>query len=179
MFDSFGNYLQLMNAILSLDVCAPDFELPPTWLWDVLESFVLQFNRFHNFRHSAQNLDPDSLQLLRDHEHVWSAQTMTRYLQVLVKKSGIDHDMTPDKYLQMLEQQKEADPQPSIFFRFLGQFSSVGLLVTHCLLGDYYSALEALRLFDINSRQVSITLSALLFHSLNHPPPTITSLSVS
>lgn len=44
-FDSFQNYVELFNLLLSLSSSEPEFELPVSWLWDILDEFIYQVGR--------------------------------------------------------------------------------------------------------------------------------------
>ena len=35
-FDSFQTYVDLFNLLRNLDTDAPDFELPTSWMWDII-----------------------------------------------------------------------------------------------------------------------------------------------
>jgi hypothetical protein len=41
-FDSFQNYVDLFNLLLGLNSTDPEFELPISWLWDILDEFIYQ-----------------------------------------------------------------------------------------------------------------------------------------
>lgn len=46
---SFKNYVELFNVILGLSE-EPEFDLPVSWLWEMIDGFVEQFHLFHVFR---------------------------------------------------------------------------------------------------------------------------------
>ncbi len=46
---SFHNYVELFNVILGLSE-EPEFDLPTSWLWEMIDGFVEQFYSFHIFR---------------------------------------------------------------------------------------------------------------------------------
>lgn len=71
-FDSFQNYIDLFNIILGLNSEKPELELPITWLWDILDEFIYQFQSFHLFRNHIKKDDLTETELkdLIDNPHV-------------------------------------------------------------------------------------------------------------
>lgn len=49
-FNSFFNYCDLFNYILSADTPVP-LELPDQWLWELIDEFVYQFQSFAQYRY--------------------------------------------------------------------------------------------------------------------------------
>lgn len=152
-FDSFQNYISLFNIILGLTTEQPELLLPANWLWDIVDEFIYQFRSFHQYRTRVKSLDEEDMELLRDHQHVWSPQTVIRYLHALVNKAGIDITSTR-------EERKEQPDDGSIspLFRTLGEFSLIGLSRVLCLLSDYPGALEALSPIKLSDPQAPFTL---------------------
>ncbi len=68
--DSFQNYASLFNWILSLDVKTPQVSLPISWLWDMVDEFIYQFQSFHTYRNKKSALPASDIPLLKEHEHV-------------------------------------------------------------------------------------------------------------
>jgi len=67
-FDSFQNYVDLFNLVLGLDSAEPAFELPSTWLWDIVDEFIYQFQTFHLFRNKVADLSAEEIAMLKEHE---------------------------------------------------------------------------------------------------------------
>jgi len=166
--DSFQNYIDLFNIILGLNVDSPELELPIGWMWDIFDEFIYQFQSFHQFRTRTKELTKDEIQLLKRHEHVFSGQTVIRYLHALVKRSGITptklSSTNGDKSEKKEEGGKEKDSKDekkdekeeavvAPFIKMLAQFSLIGLCRVNSLLGDYTSALKVLETIDLNNKR--------------------------
>jgi len=134
-FNSFNNYINFFNTLLGLTTNAPELALPAVWLWDIIDEFIYQFRSFHTMRGSRRKSDSnaDEMQLLKDHPHVWSAQTVIQYLHALVNKAN-----------------KAPQGIVAPFFKHAAEFSLIGLCRVNCLLGDYYGALQALETLPLD-----------------------------
>jgi len=150
-FDAFQTYVDLFDALLGLDTANPAWELPNTWVWDVVESFVSQFQAFHVFRNKVKDRSEYEINLLKEHEHMWSAQTVVQYLHALVKKAKIDMNKKAS------EQDEQAESGVSTMFRTLGMFSLVSLLRVNALLCDFPSALKCLEPLDLRRARPLVT----------------------
>lgn len=154
-FESFQNYVDLFNTLLGLDSTDPEFELPISWLWDILDEFIYQFQTFHLFRNKVSELTPDEISMLKENEHMWSAQTVLQYLHALVRKAGIDLNKKAAE--QTINVVSEDKPAVNSMFKTLGYFSLIGLLRVNTLLCDYPSALKALDPVDLRANRSMFT----------------------
>lgn len=134
-FDSFQNYIDLFNIILGLDSTDPELEIPSVWLWDIINDFIYQFRSFHQFRNDVGGLKaalkPEEMQILRDHCHVWSAQTVVPYFHALIAKAESSSDSVHP------------------FFHNIAEFALIGLAHLMCILADYHTALQVLEDVDL------------------------------
>lgn len=160
-FDSFQNYVDLFNLLLGLDSADAAFELPTAWLWDCLDEFIYQFQTFHLFRNKVSQLTPDEVAMLKENEHMWSAQTVMQYLHALVRKAGIDLTKKAAEQTEAAADDDKAAVSP--MFKTLGYFSLVGLLRVNALLCDYQTALKSLDPVDLRLHR-SIFTAALPCH---------------
>lgn len=139
--DSFENYVNLFNILITLNPKDPELELPAVWIWDIIDEFVSQFRAFHSFRTNVPSMKHeilgDELESLRANEHHWSAHSVIRYLYTLSKKAGFTHAGKVDI------------KDNSVMFKMVGEFSQIGLARVNVLLGDYTSALQALDNIDL------------------------------
>lgn len=142
-FESFQNYISLFNFFLQLDPSEPKIDLPIVWLWDIIDEFTYQFRTFHEYRTTTNELDPEELRMLKDHVHVWSAQTVIRYLSAFVEKADHVRNQCRGKVKNI--------------FSTLSDYSLVGLCQVMCLISDYTSSLEALAPLDFNSKNSSFS----------------------
>jgi translation initiation factor 3 subunit L len=163
-FDSFQNYVDLFNLILSLDSNTPTFELPISWLWDLIDEFIYQFQTFHLFRNKVADLTPEEINMLKEHEHMWSAQTVLQYLHALVRKAGIDLNKkasesapVPAAAAAAVAGEEEKSTGVHSMYRTLGYFSLIGLLRVNALLCDYQSALKCLDPIDLRKNRSLFT----------------------
>jgi len=154
-FNSFHNYINFFNTLLGLTTNAPELVLPSVWLWDIIDEFIYQFRSFHTMRGSRRKSDTnaDEMQLIKDHPHVWSAQTVIQYLHALVNKAN-----------------KAPQGNVAPFFKVAAEFSLIGLCRVNCLLGDYYGALAALETLplDMGKRPYYDCQSILACHTTLH-----------
>jgi translation initiation factor 3 subunit L len=142
--------VDIFNLLLSLDTAQPAFELPTSWLWDIVDEFIYQFQTFHLFRNKVKDLTPEEISMLKEHEHMWSAQTVLQYLHALVRKAGIDMS-------KKAAEQADESPAAMSQFRNLGYFSLIGLLRVNALLCDYQSALKCLDPIDLRKNRALFT----------------------
>jgi translation initiation factor 3 subunit L len=154
-FNSFHNYINFFNTLLGLTTSTPELVLPAVWLWDIIDEFIYQFRSFHTMRGSHRKSDgnTDELQLLKDHPHVWSAQTVIQYLHALVNKAN-----------------KAPQGNVAPFFKYAAEFSLIGLCRVNVLLGDYYGALQSLDSLplDMNKRPYYDCQGILACHTTLH-----------
>lgn len=139
---SFQTYTDLFDYLLERED-SPALELPPGWVWDIVDEFIYQFQEFYHYRgnrlRSGKGADEASL---KTSSEVWNVRTVLKYLHAFSKKSEI---------LSVLAGATEANA--SLFttiplYRLLGTYSLIGLLRVHCLLGDYYNALKSVALLQ-------------------------------
>jgi hypothetical protein len=50
--------------IIGFDAEEPELELPPVWLWDIIDEFINQFQSFHQYRSRVSALSADDCMLL-------------------------------------------------------------------------------------------------------------------
>ncbi len=93
-FESWYNYCHLFDYILGCEEV--ELGLPLQWLWDMVDEFLFQFQSFSQTRCKLSNKTPHEISLLKGHPHVWSVNTVLRYLESLIQKS---------KIVQLLNQQ--------------------------------------------------------------------------
>lgn len=131
-FDSFQNYIDLFNHLLGLDESTPELILPTIYQYDLIHYFIQQFIEFHQYRQNTAELSAGDINTLCDSGvHLWSAQTVLRYLHAFIRKSGID-DSTADNSIIHTQ------------FKSFGQFASIGLCRVNTVLCDYQNALISL-----------------------------------
>ncbi|THD26709.1 Eukaryotic translation initiation factor 3 subunit L [Fasciola hepatica] len=147
MIQSYLNYCSLFNALIKSDKPV-ELVLPNQWLWDIIDEFLYQFQKFSNFR-SRQKHKPEDETLLRDNPCVWSIHSVLNVLYSLVEKSSINE--------QLSYYAKQGDPDEiadefgrCVLYKMLGFFSLIGLCRLHCLLGDYYTAIKVLENIKIS-----------------------------
>ncbi|VEL28413.1 unnamed protein product [Protopolystoma xenopodis] len=151
MRNSFANYCSLFAELL--DASKPLLlELPCQWLWDIIDEFIYQFQKFTIFRSRSKH-KPDEEALLKENHKVWSIHSVLNILHKLVEKSNINEQ------LQYYATSSDPDLVAGEFgscpvYKMLGFFSLIGLCRLHVLLGDYFKALRFLKHIDL-SRIVS------------------------
>lgn len=91
-FNSFYNYCDLFNYILSADEPVP-LELPDLWLWELIDEFVYQFQSFAQYRARLQKKTPQELQTIEMNNKVWNVLCVLNVLHSLVDKSNIKQQL--------------------------------------------------------------------------------------
>ncbi|VDP83331.1 unnamed protein product [Schistosoma mattheei] len=122
--------------------------LPNQWLWDIIDEFLYQFQKFCSFRSRLKLKPEDEAQLLKNPK-IWSIHSVLNVLYSLVAKSNINELLS---YYA-----KQGDPDDiaddfgrCVLYKMLGFFSLIGLCRLHCLLGDYYTAIKVLENIKFN-----------------------------
>jgi len=169
-FKSWQNYVDLFNLIINTDK-VPEWSLPSTWLWDIMDEFIYQFTQFRTFRSKLQSKSNAELEFLREAEEtspLWGIHSVLNVLYSIVEKSCI---------IQSLEAalgssgKSKTNRQPSQFdefadsemYKYLGYFSLIGLLKFHVLTGDYQLAIDSIKnqpiemLYELNENEWFIT----------------------
>ncbi|KAF8563390.1 hypothetical protein P879_07991 [Paragonimus westermani] len=147
MIQSYLNYCSLFNALIKADKPAP-LNLPYQWLWDIIDEFIYQFQKFSTFR-SRQKHKPEDETQLRENPRIWSIHSVLNVLYSLVEKSSINEQLS--YYAQQGDPDEIADEfGRCVLYKMLGFFSLIGLCRLHCLLGDYYTAIKVLENIKIS-----------------------------
>ncbi|PWN28680.1 hypothetical protein BDZ90DRAFT_279021 [Jaminaea rosea] len=155
-FSSYDSYCDFFNHVLNSDGPVA-LELPPQWLWDIVDEFIYQFQSYSQWRNRAGSKTEDELQLLQD-GGVWSSYSVLNVLYSLIQKSRITE--------QLVAMQEGRDPDEVAgefgskpLYKMLGYFSIIGLLRVHVLLGDYTLALQMLDHLDLGKKSSSSSSS--------------------
>mmetsp|Transcript_32903 Transcript_32903/g.86125 ORF Transcript_32903/g.86125 Transcript_32903/m.86125 type:complete len:521 (+) Transcript_32903:167-1729(+) len=154
--ESFENFCDLFNMIVhsaddptQVDELA-GVELPPKWLWDIIDEFIYQFESFSQYRARLKKDDPE-LAIVKENPRLWNVHIVLNVLHSLIDKSNIN---------QQLEAFKNGENPNEVagefgtrqLYKFLGYFSLVGLLRLHCLLGDYHQALRVMEHIELDKK---------------------------
>ncbi|TGZ73468.1 hypothetical protein CRM22_001491 [Opisthorchis felineus] len=147
MVQSYLNYCALFNKLIQSEKPV-SLTLPNQWLWDIIDEFLYQFQKFSNFR-ARQKHKPEDEAQLHANPRVWSIHSVLNVLYSLVEKSNINE--------QLCYYAKQGDPDEiadefgrCVLYKMLGFFSLIGLCRLHCLLGDYYTAIKVLENIKIS-----------------------------
>eukprot|EP00871_Galdieria_phlegrea_P004115 jgi/Galph1/4704/GphlegSOOS_G3358.1 len=164
--EAWDNYCDLFNFVLNDGLV--DVELPPSWLWDITDEFIYQFETWCLYRSRLKNKTEEEIAYLQDNDHIWNVNFLLQYLHALVNKSNICSWL-----LNGNEPVGSSDPEDEDFdfstltvYRFLGYFSIIGLLRVHCLLGDYKLALMVLQPVDFDENTALFTRVTACYISL-------------
>ncbi|GJQ08622.1 hypothetical protein GpartN1_g413.t1 [Galdieria partita] len=164
--EAWDNYCDLFNFILNDGIV--EFDLPPSWLWDITDEFIYQFETWCHYRNRLKNKTEEEIAYLKDNEHIWNVNFLLQYLHAMVNKSNICPWL-----LNGNEPVGSSDPDDDDFdystipvYRFLGYFSIIGLLRVHCLLGDYKLALMVLQPLDFDDNTALFTRVTACYISL-------------
>lgn len=151
-FESYYNYCQIFNYILSADTPV-DLELPNQWLWEIIDEFIYQFQAFSQFRCKLQKKTDEEIETLRKNPKVWNVHSVLNVLHSLVDKSNINKQLEVYNSGGNPDQVAEDFGRHSLY-KMLGYFSLVGLLRLHSLLGDFYQAIKVLENIELNKKSL-------------------------
>merc|ERR1712166_797245 len=147
---SFENYCQLFDLVLNREIMLEEkLTLPSSWLCDMVDEFIYQFQAFAHYRTKLKSKDEDEISMLKDCEQggTWDCAAAFRYLNALVKESNIVAFLNEQEEQLGSLQNVDLD-----LFKLLGYFSVIGLLRMHCLTADYRRALQQLDTINIARR---------------------------
>jgi translation initiation factor 3 subunit L len=66
-----------------------DYSLPVSWIWDVIDEFVYQYEEFSQFRSRSKDLHPEELALIAENPQVWNTVSVLKFLHRIIEKSEI------------------------------------------------------------------------------------------
>ncbi|XP_014663117.1 PREDICTED: eukaryotic translation initiation factor 3 subunit L-like [Priapulus caudatus] len=152
-FESYYNYCNLFNCILSASEGPIPLELPNQWLWDITDEFIYQFQSFSQYRAMLTKKSKDEIEILRRNPKIWNVHSVLNVLHSLVDKSNIN------RQLEVYTSGGDPDSVAEEFgrhslYKMLGYFSLIGLLRLHSLLGDYYQAIKVLENIELNKQSM-------------------------
>lgn len=147
--ESWTNYSNLFNLFLSDRMV--DYDLPPSWLWDMVDEFIYQFESWCQFRSKVKNKTSEEIAYLRENEEIWNVQHVLRFLHYLVIKSNIIPWLANGGPVGSDDPDNDQFDISSLsIYRYIGYFSIIGLLRVNTLLGDYRLALMVLQPLEFN-----------------------------
>ena len=74
-------------------------ELPHSWLWEIIDEFIYQFQAFSLFRSKLQKRTEPELEMLREAPNIWSVHSVLNVLHCLVDKSNINRQLEVSFYI--------------------------------------------------------------------------------
>uniref|UniRef100_A0A1I7T865 Eukaryotic translation initiation factor 3 subunit L n=1 Tax=Caenorhabditis tropicalis TaxID=1561998 RepID=A0A1I7T865_9PELO len=158
-YESFMNYQELFSELLTSKDPLP-LSLPNSWIWDIIDEFVYQFQSFclYKANPSKRNIDEvEELMNIEENQNAWNIYPVLNILYSLLSKSQINQQLRAVKEKRNPDAVSDEFGQSDLYFK-LGYFSLVGLLRTHVLLGDYHQALKTVQYVDFDPKG--------LFHSV-------------
>ncbi|CDS43470.1 eukaryotic translation initiation factor 3 [Echinococcus multilocularis] len=148
---SYLNYCALFDALLK-PKNPVQLELPNQWLWDIIDEFIYQFQKFSTYRSKLKRKPEDDV-FLGLNPSTWSIQGVLSILFQLVEKSNINLQLS--YYAMQRDPYEVAGPFGQCdLYKMLGFFSLVGLCRVHCLLGDYFTALKMLEHVQLSRQEM-------------------------
>lgn len=149
--ESFENYCDFFNLIID-DKNPISLELPNSWLWDIIDEFIYQFQTFAQYRSRVDKLSEDDLAILKSNPRVWNVHIVLNALQTLIDKSNINQQLEVYHSGSGNPQEVAGEYGCKTLYKMLGYFSLVGMLRLHSLLGDYYQALKVVENIELNKK---------------------------
>lgn len=143
-FKSWQNYVDFFNLIINTE-SVPEWTLPSTWLWDIMDEFIYQFSQFRTFRSKLQSKQPEEIKFLEENE-LWGIHSVLNVLYSIVEKSCIIKSLRAAGLVAAGKDEEESDDEYNDFadsemYKYLGYFSLIGLLKFHVLTGDHQLAI--------------------------------------
>ncbi|KAI5007364.1 hypothetical protein ZWY2020_050809 [Hordeum vulgare] len=150
--DSWDTYCSLFAVVLENVVT---MQLPNQWLWDMVDGFVSQFQRFCQYRTKLEDKTEEEIGLLKRFDKAWNVYGVLNYLKALVENSMIRETLEREGLEQFtITNGNEHKQGGSNVLKMLGYYSMIGLLRVHCLIGDYHTGLKCLLPIDIGQQGV-------------------------
>lgn len=145
--EGWTNYCDLFNAFLKDKM--KDYDLPASWLWDMVDEFIYQFESWCQYRAKLSTKSQEEIDYLKESDYIWNVQHVLQLLHVLVHKSGVISWLIPEEGANMNTDETDEMASHAIY-RYIGYFAIIGLLRVNTLLGDYKLALMVLQPLDFN-----------------------------
>lgn len=146
--EGWNNYCELFDLFLGGSMTGVD--LPPSWLWDIIDEFIYQFETWCQYRAKLKSKPDEEIEYLREKLEIWNVTTVLSILHGVVHHSNIiswllqggssEGSSNPDD--------ESFDPSTVSVYRYIGYFAIIGLLRVNTLLGDYRLALMVLEPLD-------------------------------
>lgn len=150
--DSWHNSVEIMR-IISHDLDQPTVpgkvQLPPVWLWDLMDEFVYHYQKFQQYRAKTNSnrkevADKEDEEKLKKNKDAWDSGEVINLLEEIARKSKVD------LYLQKVREGKKDDRDlPCESARLVGYYAKVQLLRVHSLHGEYLKGLRAVNKLDL------------------------------
>lgn len=142
--DSWSNYCLLFERFLNDGFV--DLDLPCSWLWDMIDEFIYQFENWCQYRSKLTSKSQQEIEYLKENEEIWSVRLVLQLLHYLVLKSNIISWLVNHGPIGSNEPDDDNFDVSSLsVYRYIGYFSIIGLLRVNTLLGDYRLALIVLQ----------------------------------
>jgi translation initiation factor 3 subunit L len=133
--ESWENYGNLFNYLTTEEVT---IDLPLSWLWDIVDEYVYQYQSFSLFRGKGSSRSAEESQILKANPQVWDTCAVLSSLSKLANKCEFSR----------YNQSYKHDDDKADTLHSLGFFSQITLARVHMLMGDYYSAIQILEPLD-------------------------------
>lgn len=168
---SYSNYCNLFNLILNHEGGPVTFELPNSWLWDIIDELIYQFNQFSIYRTrlisraasptiQLSEKEQSEISFLREND-VWSAYSILNALYSLIGRSKIYEQLTLEKNGDYAGAKQAAGEYGSLsLYKHLGYYSIIGLLRIHTLLGDFVVALQTVEYIELGKKTIPKVIGA-------------------
>jgi len=146
--ESWANYCTLFDLVLDPGIQLEErIALPSSWLWDMIDEFIYQYQAFAHYRCKLKVKSEEELAALKGDANLWDTGAVLRYLHALRDYSKIVAHLNEVDAAGKSPQHEELN-----MLQTLGYYSVIGLLRMHCLVGDYRLALQQLDPIDISKR---------------------------
>jgi len=152
--DAWENYINLFRKLeddLKAEVqtgTAPEkkLALPLSYLWDIVDEFVFQYQRFELFKkHAFQKDVKADKDLCTENPTMWEASAVHHHLNVFVDISNLEYLMECKRNKTTPDSSKEMTGEMS---QFIGYFSQVQIVRLTILFGDFDGCLDEVTKLD-------------------------------
>lgn len=128
--NSYINYMEIFRTIIE---SKEELGIPISWVWDILDEFLYQFQAFCQFRAKLKEDDPEFQYFAKEADAIWTLEKVTEILNKLIEKGGV------------IKGGKLEDPSPQYkSTQYFGYFSIVSLVRLNVLICNYEGALKVI-----------------------------------
>ena len=156
---AWADYLQLFKALGAEEATLHECELPPKWVWEILDESLYQFHNFCFFLARLKKEDPLMAELQHRRLDLPTFSAFESALKDLVKRTGVQ---AASGDLQL-----EEKPRTRHFFGYFGYLALIKLYISHGYVAEAFALIQKISAQIISKiyRRSWGTLISLFYYS--------------